>query len=396
MATSGEGFAISLAFYFGGMFIIVLLFSYWRRLGWTQMFYGKKIYAPPKGRKKPKALAPTWFGWVRGTLGMTEKEVLQTGGMDALMYLKTLRFGFETFAIVTILACAIILPINLTSGYVDDLMGQQYDPTKISQYMYWLPAPAPAPEGETTTQTETIKPPEMYNTSIPPAPPGLIWWQYLPGVPPLPPVSSLGPGYERYGWRYDQNYQVIKYEFTDLDKTTMTNVPSKSSRLYAHAIIAWAVTIAVLYQLRRYCKIALNLRLYHLQNSPLGAESHSVLCLDIPGIATGTMPERLGGSTISKLIPKSVMDKATAQVNGLAKAASGKAKKMSMSDNPVFVDASDDVAEVGEMEDSVPDRWEEAAAKVRGNMTVEELVDLEFRTLYQDNFSHVRGFLMWD
>lgn len=30
--------------------------------------------------------------------------------------------------------------------------------------------------------------PEMYESNIPPAPPGLIWWEYLNTVPPLPPA----------------------------------------------------------------------------------------------------------------------------------------------------------------------------------------------------------------
>lgn len=40
--------------------------------------------------------------------------------------------------------------------------------------------------------------PPFYNTSIAPAPPGLEWWEYLPGVPALPdPASLLGPAYSR-------------------------------------------------------------------------------------------------------------------------------------------------------------------------------------------------------
>jgi hypothetical protein len=56
-----------------------------------------------------------------------------------------------------------------------------------------------------------------------------------------------------------------------------------------------------------------------------------------------------------------------------------------------FVDAvesaEDDVGDVG---NSVPDRWMDAAQKLQGGKSVEDLVNEEFRDLYQDNFLHVR------
>ena len=35
-----------------------------------------------------------------------------------------------------------------------------------------------------------------------------------------------------------------KYTFSNLDKTTLTNVPARDDSLWAHAVITWAVTIA--------------------------------------------------------------------------------------------------------------------------------------------------------
>lgn len=52
--------------------------------------------------------------------------------------------GWELFMIISVLVLMIILPINLTSGNIDKLNGQAYDPESVSQYMYWLPAP-PSP-----------------------------------------------------------------------------------------------------------------------------------------------------------------------------------------------------------------------------------------------------------
>ncbi len=61
--------------------------------------------------------------------------------------------------------------------------------------------------------------PKFYDAAIPPAPEGLIWWKYAMGVPPLPNITTeLGPGFSRYGWRYDPNYQSTSFTFTNLDK----------------------------------------------------------------------------------------------------------------------------------------------------------------------------------
>ena len=56
----------------------------------------------------------------------------------------------------------------------------------------------------------------------------------------------------RYGWRYDAHYQSVEYRFSDLDKTTMANIEAGSARLYAHAVVVWAVTLFALRLLHRF------------------------------------------------------------------------------------------------------------------------------------------------
>ena len=221
---------------------------------------------------------------------------------------------------VSLLVCIIILPINITSGNVDDLMGAPYDPESVSQYMFWLPPPPPPgtpppPPGD-DAQPDTIEPPPIYNTSIPPAPPGTTWWQYLPGIPPLPEISTLGPQYAGYGWKYDDSYTVTNYYFTDLDTTTMANVPEGSDRLYAHCVLTWVVSLVAASQFWRYCKVALRLRMTHLLTAPPGVETLTVLCTDIPGVPHGTIPTRLDG-TLLKLVPQSVKAQAAKQAGRL-------------------------------------------------------------------------------
>jgi hypothetical protein len=63
--------------------------------------------------------------------------------------------------------------------------------------------------------------PEFYEVgdTLPPAPPGLKWFQYKEGVPPLPTVASkLGPKFARYIWMYDPAGQISTYTFTKFDQ----------------------------------------------------------------------------------------------------------------------------------------------------------------------------------
>lgn len=61
-----------------------------------------------------------------------------------------------------------------------------------------------------------LQPPDFYDRS-PPAPPGLIWWQYKADVPPLPPPTDVNPAFVRYGWRYDPSWHPLSYIPNSMD-----------------------------------------------------------------------------------------------------------------------------------------------------------------------------------
>lgn len=83
----------------------------------------------------------------------------------------------------------------------------------------------------------------------------------------------------------------------------MANISDRSPRLWAHAVVVWMVTFFTFYVLWSYSKEALRLRTFYLLNQPPGAESHTVLVTDIPGVLFGTIPQRLDG-TLLKFVPK--------------------------------------------------------------------------------------------
>jgi hypothetical protein len=344
MATSGKAFAISIGIYAIIFTAILLVFSFLRIFRLTRKFYapreslsklknnspaiarGHDSFQPEGLLPPPPPLGSSFLGWIPRILRTKEPELLVYAGVDATLYLKFLRLGIEIFALVSLLVLATALPINLTSGYLSTLTSSSNSssgiaPSQVSPYTYWITPPSPTTSEDTTNNNnkpETVEPPQIYNNSIPDPPPGITWWQYLPDVPPLPDiVTTLGPDYERYDWRYNEDYTIQKYYFTDLDKTTMANVAPESSRLYAHSLLTWVVSGLALWRIWSLCGTALRLRQYYLLTVPPGAETHSILVTDIPGVVYGTIIQRLRGNFLFKLIPQKIKKNAAAKVEAL-------------------------------------------------------------------------------
>ncbi|KAL4515648.1 hypothetical protein Ndes2437B_g07075 [Nannochloris sp. 'desiccata'] len=378
MATSGSAYAISVAIYAAILLIIAVLFSIWRRLGFAAKYYAPKRYVSEEGYISPPKLSDSLFGWIGGVFSLKESNIIASAGVDAALYVKFLRMGWEIFLIATVLCCAIILPINLTSNEVDKLMNVQASPPgPVNPYTYWVPPPPPpVPTGEDAppTKDEVIEPPEFYNnTGLPPAPPGLEWRKYADDVPPLPPAP---PGYV---WYYDATNVPSDYYFTDLDKTTLSNIPPRDTKLIAHAIVSWAVTFLVFLQLWRYCKEALRLRMFYLLNAPPGAESHSVLVTDIPAVKYDAAFAQVAMLDNDNL---------TAAVDGKASRTASAAPSLSecaAASSLTTLATEVDVA-TGRWE--IPNRWAEGVHSVKTEGSVQGMVASEFTKIYQSDYSH--------
>ena len=122
------------------------------------------------------------------------------------------------------------------------------------------------------------------------------WWKYKEGVPDLPPPP---PG---YGWRRDDANAPTAYDVSNLDRLTMSNVSPGSKTLLVHAAAAWAVTLYAFRLLWSYCTLAVSLRIRHLTTTPRGAETHSILVTDVPGVEAGSFARRLD-ETVFRLLP---------------------------------------------------------------------------------------------
>ena len=47
------------------------------------------------------------------------------------------------------------------------------------------------------------------------------------------------------GWRYDPNYQISEYTFSNFDLTTMTNISNGDRRLWVHLVSCWVISLFV-------------------------------------------------------------------------------------------------------------------------------------------------------
>eukprot|EP00887_Chlorella_sp_A99_P001230 scaffold14.g1230.t1 len=311
-ATTGQAFALALGLYSALFVGLMLVFSVLRKLPTTKKLYAPKRYSASAGNKRLQHGRNRLLDWVYPTLSVPTAEVVTQEGTDAACYLMMLRFGMELFAGVSLIVLLIALPINLTAGEVDAIIAAQAAPAPASNFTFWLGTPTPVIQVDTRAlkldsgPPQVVKAPELYEKGLHPAPPGLEWWEYREDVPLLPqPAEVLGPAFVRYRWRYDGKSQVVSYTFSSLDKTTMANIAPGSPRLYAHAVITWLVSLHVLRLLWRYNKRALHLRIQHLLSAPPGAQSHTVLLSDIPGVEYGTLLHRCD-NTLLRFLPKSV------------------------------------------------------------------------------------------
>lgn len=85
--------------------------------------------------------------------------------------------------------------------------------------------------------------PDFYEHA-PPAPPGLVWYEYRDNVPPLPQPAEYfnSSRWDRWVWRYDENFQISDYTFSNLDLTTMANVGAGDPRVWVHIVSAWVIS----------------------------------------------------------------------------------------------------------------------------------------------------------
>jgi hypothetical protein len=65
--------------------------------------------------------SPLW-GWIPSTLKLSEDELMRVAGMDAVAYVRVLKYGWTVFAFATVVCCIILMPVYGTGGVVGVLL----------------------------------------------------------------------------------------------------------------------------------------------------------------------------------------------------------------------------------------------------------------------------------
>lgn len=389
MVLDGKAFAIQTGIFVGVCLAILLGFSIYRRLRFTRKFFAPKRYPRDRSEYKPPRLRNRLDAWIRQVIAASEEEVIRSAGVDAAMYIKVLRMGCELFLVVGFLCLAASLPTNLTSNEVNRLMNAQEPICGNScSPACACPVGLVCQQGGVRADTGTCGTvPSVCswpaNTETRNCTSGQV-------TDPTTACTCAQPflACERNVCTLVPN-NTADYTFSDLDKTTLSNIPDRSSKLYVHAVLVWLVTGVVFWQLWRYNKVALRLRVYYLLNTPKGAESHTVLLTDIPGVQYGTMANRLDRTALRFLpggIKRKIRESATSAVAvGKARAAAlaAKGSTVGLGHLPNSPRSGDGVV----ME--LRDYWGESVGRIAEGEDVQHLVETEMKKVYGTDVAKV-------
>ncbi|KAK9843537.1 hypothetical protein WJX81_008012 [Elliptochloris bilobata] len=310
MGASTEEFLTSAAAYAAVCLFVFLCFGFFRRLPATHHFYNPKRYKRGKGvHRRPKRLPRGMLSWIVAVYKIKQEEVIEVAGYDAAAYMRILTMGTEFFIFTAFWVCLVVLPTNLSGHQVETLIGKSR--VEPSNFTYWVPPPPPpsppgTPQAPSSSQSrpQPVKAPEFYERA-PPAPPGLVWYEYRDNVPPLPQPAQYfnSSRWDGWVWRYDENFQISDYTFSNLDLTTMANVGAGDPRVWVHIVSAWVISWFAWRLLWRYNREAVALRIAYLNSARPGGEAHTVLTTDIPGVEYGTLAHRIE-QTVLRVLPK--------------------------------------------------------------------------------------------
>lgn len=367
----------------------------------------EELLAP---QSRPKRLRPGTFGWIPQLLRADGEEVIRTAGIDAWCFVRVCHLAIALFLFVTLWCGATCLVANVLGGAVAPLIAEKANPTR-SAYTYWVPPPPATPEEEKRAAKEkTVKTPRFYvgEEDLPKAPAGLQWRQYAADVPALVPAEAVeylrngtANGVKSYSDEEIARFVLLRDEaaavttvpLTDIDMATMANVPDRSPTLWVHAASVWAVTLATLWLLRKFSREAVALRLRYLTSTPPGAETHSILVTDIPGIDTGTLTSTLD-RTVLRALPegsrKGVRDLLAGEGSGSGRAAAE--SKAAVAVDPLDASSAPPASSPFMSPHGLEtDPWGKASAFLAATNDPQALVEREFNELYPGEVAHVQG-----
>ena len=103
--------AIVYSFVISGLLVVVFCFLRPRI---------SRVYAPrarhADERHRPRPLDNKPFGWLSAVKDVKEQDLVDTIGLDAVVFLRFMRMTRNIFLVLMTLGCAILIPINVAGG----------------------------------------------------------------------------------------------------------------------------------------------------------------------------------------------------------------------------------------------------------------------------------------
>ena len=257
MATTFASFSVTVAWDLAGFVGCLFAFNVLRRSQYTKKIYAPKRYVDHPKYMRPKQLPDTYFlGWVRPLFSFTEEDIIKTAGYDAAVYLRLFSFGIRLFVVLSLFNLLIVLPVNLTDERVDIL--ERLEAGQLTK--------------EELMEIRENDPTAVNDTQF--------------------EATDFGDA------------ESVSYKIGSFDKLSMANIKPGSNRLWAHLLSVWFITLYTLKLLWKYHHDAMDLRIRFLATTENGAEAHTVLVTDVPGLRFGSPLDRLMRSVLFKYLPK--------------------------------------------------------------------------------------------
>lgn len=103
--------AIVYSFVISGLLVVVFCFLRPRN---SRVYAPRAKHADEKHRPKPLGKEP--FSWLSAVKDVKEQELVDTIGLDAVVFLRFLRMLRNIFIIITVVGCCILIPVNVVGG----------------------------------------------------------------------------------------------------------------------------------------------------------------------------------------------------------------------------------------------------------------------------------------
>lgn len=101
----------------------------------SRVYAPKLRYALTTGKNPPPAPGKGYFSWLRPIAKCHEDDLVDKIGMDAVLFLRFTRFCRTVFAVLTVLGCCIMIPVNVTCNLKDA------GDSQVDKAWYWLISP---------------------------------------------------------------------------------------------------------------------------------------------------------------------------------------------------------------------------------------------------------------